>query len=160
MKKYNQPKKGAISRIVIFTLFWLFVQIVVISILAQIGLCPSNFFPAGRYGVRGVIGVFYGIACYCLGLVYTIVGVVVSERMGINTKRWWKSVGYCFLVYVIVTTVGMLAVQGEWFREGFWVFLLDMWFAPVLWLAELEIVHLYWENQRRLYLERSENEEV
>ena len=54
----------------------------------------------------------------------------------------------------------MLAVQGEWFLEGFWVFLLDMWFAPVLWLAELEIVHLYWENQRRLYLERSENEEV
>ncbi len=83
----------------------------------------------------------YTIACCVVGLVYTIVGSVILEKVPINTKRWWAIVGCCYVLFMILTAAGMLMVQGAWFWEGYGAFLLDVWLAPLLWLGEIELFY-------------------
>ena len=150
-------KIGPLGRITLSTLFWLCIQICVIIALEILGLLPSRLFHVGLYGIQGTIaGYVYTHVCCIVGVVYTITGAIIMEKEAINSKRWWLIVGGNYLLFIIVTAIGMLYAQGAWFWEGYGAYLLDVWFAPILWLVEIEIVHLYWTNQRQKYLSKTD----
>lgn len=147
-------KMGTVGRVILSVLFWLCVQVCVIIAIEILGLLPSRLFHVGLYGIQGSIaGYVYTNACCIVGLIYTITGCIILERVKINTKQWWVIIGCCFGLYMIITAIGMYSAQGAWFWEGYGAYLLDVWLAPLLWLAEIELVHLYWSNQRKKYLE-------
>ena len=145
---------GLIGRVTLSTMFWLCIQVCIILAVEILRLLPSNLFHVGLYGIQGSIaGYVYTWACCIVGLVYTMIGSIILEKIPINTKRWWITVGICYTLYMILTAVGMLTAHGAWFWEGYGVFLLDVWLAPLLWLGEIELVHLYWSKQRKEYLD-------
>ena len=146
----KQLKKGSLLSIILTTLFWLCVQVCVIIAIEILVLLPSRLFHVGPYGIRGAVARYaFTWACCLVGLVYTITGSIIIEKVPINTKRWWIIVGCCYALFMIITGAGMLAVQGAWFWEGYGVYILDVWLAPLLWLGEIELFHLYLSNQMK-----------
>ena len=146
----NKLKKGSVFNIILTTLFWLCVQVCVIIAIEILGLLPSRLFHVGLYGIKGAVaGYAYTRACCLVGLVYTITGSIIVEKVSINTKRWWIIIGCCYALFMILTATGMLAAQGAWFWEGYGAYLLDVWLAPLLWLGEIELFYLYLSNQMK-----------
>jgi hypothetical protein len=87
-------------------------------------------------------------------IVYTIIGVVINNRIPINTKRWWAVIGILYAAYLVLSFLGGSLIGGQWFWDGTGIYLMSVvWLAPLLWLGEMEIVHWYWSNQRKKYLE-------
>ena len=142
----------AIWRILLTTLFWLCIQLCVILALEILGFLPSRLFNVRLYGIQGAVASYiYTWACCIVGLVYTVTGSILLEKVSINSKRWWIIAGCCYALYMVSTAAGFLVLQGDWFWEGYGAYLLDVWLAPILWLAEIEIFHFYWSYQRKVY---------
>ena len=138
------------ARIILSTFLWLCVQLCVILTIEMLNLLPSNLFHIELYGIQGAIAWdCYTIACSIIGIVYTFVGSIILEKNTINTKKWWITIGVCYSLYMVLTACGMLAYMGEWFWEGYGVYLLDVWLAPLLWLAEIEIFYRIKTEQRK-----------
>lgn len=143
---------GLVGRVTLTTLFWLCVQVCIMLAVEILLLLPSDQFHVSLYGSTGAIaGYAYSWTCCIIGLVYTITGSIILETIPINTRRWWIVVGICYGLYMVLTGAGMLFILGEWFWKGYGAYLLDVWLAPLLWLGEIEVVHLYWSKQRAAY---------
>lgn len=133
---------------------WLLVQCVVLYILGQFNVSIAGLFPIIAYAnIKIIVPMFvYRIACRKVIMVYTIVGTIVNNFLEVNSKKWWITIFILYLVYMILTLLGMMDAMGEWFFEGFGVLIFDVWMFPLLWLGELEIWH-YIQQRRKLAVE-------
>ena len=129
--------KGEIGRGLLLFLFWMTVQTVVIILLDSFRLLPSTVgialgwegaFLKAHYWFFALD--YHSFICGCIGCVYTAVGCALLSNNGLNTPRWWRKSLLWYTVYVALTAT----LAGE---IGSYV--LDIWFAPLLWLLELEI---------------------
>lgn len=122
---------------------WLLVQRVVLYILGQFNVSIAGLFPIIAYAnIKIIVPMFvYRIACRKVIMVYTIVGTIVYNFLEVNSKKWWITILILYLIYMILTLLGMMDAMGEWFFEGFGVLIFDVWMFPLLWLGELEIWH-------------------
>lgn len=124
----------------------IFIQICGIVAFGIVGLLPSILFPAGFiYGPIGtLVGIVYTRNCCIVGLAYTIIGTIILEKVPINTNRWWIIIGFCYVLFMILTAAGWPAQA-----EGYVVYLLDVWLAPLLWLGEIELFHYYLSSKMK-----------
>lgn len=111
-----------------------------------------------RYtGVKGNMVLYAFFICFYIAmLIYTLVGSIILNCIPINTRKWWKKIGIFYIHYLALTVFGAAFIARDWFWEGHAnLLLLFTWLAPLLWLAEIEAVHLYWNNQRKEFLDPS-----
>ncbi len=117
-------------------IFWMLVQVIIIVFLEGAGLLPSRIGAALGWEPLHIImhhGYdFYTELCFYIGIAYTGVGCILLTMHGINTPKWWKAFLLCYFVYVLLTAVFGLEIGS---------LILDIWFAPIIWLGELELVH-------------------
>ena len=133
--------KTAISIIV-----WLFVQILIIALLYGMGEVPSAVI-MNRLGWGGLSGVEWALnykllfvpLCYVICLIYTIAGVVVTNRIPMHSKRWWSVAIICYAVFLAITGIGSYIAVGQPFYDGCGTAVIDVWMAPLLWLGEVEL---------------------
>ena len=128
-----------IGRGILLLLFWLPMQAIIIIILEELHLLPSHLGialgweadpPDGHSLFRYVD--LYTEACAFCGFTYTAIGCVLLSEYGLNSGKWWKKFSLWYLAYFILTWL---------FFFGAGSIHLDIWFAPLLWLGELELVH-------------------
>lgn len=140
-------------KITMKTLFWLIIQAGILSnaLSLAITLDPYHY---RYYGLWGSMTMYVFDVCFTLALiVYTIIGVIINNRIPVNTSKWWKVIGICYAAYLVFTFLGGALIEGQWFWDGTGIYLMAVvWSAPMLWLGEIEIVHWYWSNQRNKYL--------
>ena len=72
-----------------------------------------------------------------IGFIYTLVGSILVSHIGLGGRKFWIWFASLYVLYLIVTLVGMMRAEGAWFFEGFGCYILDVWMAPLLWLGEL-----------------------
>ena len=133
--------KSTISIIV-----WLFVQILIIALLYGMGAVPSAVI-MNRLGWGGLSGVEWALnyellfvpLCYVICLIYTIAGVVVTNRIPMHSKRWWIITAICYVAFLIITGAGLYLATGYAFYDACGAAIIDVWLAPLLWLGEIEL---------------------
>lgn len=148
----NKAKRIAqkVIKILGQSIAWMLVQLVVLVLLGMVELSPAGIiFYLLHLRVGRFDGIVYNIACILIGMVYTLIGTIVCNTVKINSKTWWLTVSTLYLIYMIVTCVGMMHDMGEWFYEGYGFLILDVWLAPLLWLGELELWHHFMEKLKR-----------
>lgn len=125
-------------------IFWVLFQVTVILFLELVGIRPSKLFGASFFGgpAGGITASMFYATCFILCVIYTWVGLWINEKHSFNSSHWWKVVGWSYLAFAIISILGLYAFIGEWFREGFGWYIVDVWFAPILWLLELELFDL------------------
>lgn len=140
-------------------LVWLPVQFIVIIILESLKILPSDWFLEKSKVYSGPTGdlfnYYYTIFCCIIGVLYTIAGCYIMERHDINTKKAWKWTALSFFTYLAVTTITLFAAKSIFPIKDYWFMLLDVWLAPILWLAEIEILHSFRKDNASTQKERS-----
>ena len=124
-------------------LFWIALQIGVITFLECIGIRPHRFIGKGLYfggPGGGLIAMGFYFVCFCLCSTYTIVGLWLNKKLQMNSHRWWKTVAILYLVYVVLCVGGLYYFIDDWFFEGYGAYAADVCAAPLLWLGELELL--------------------
>lgn len=138
MKPYTSWGKP--MKIISSVAFWLPVQLLFIIVIESFGLLPSNLSP-DKCGFGGPKGFFvnldYTCACCCIGFIYTLVGSILVSHIGLGGRKFWIWFASLYVLYLIVTLVGMMQAEGAWFFDGFGCYIFDVWMAPLLWLGEL-----------------------
>lgn len=125
--------------------FWVIFQIGIILILESFGFRPSRFIPGcSSFGgpAGGICAMSFYATCFFLCIVYTWLGIILSDRLGINSPKWWRLLIILYVAYAAICTLGLYFVIGEWFFDGFGAYAADVCFAPLLWLGELELMCL------------------
>lgn len=145
MKKYQDwslPRK-------IFTniAFWLPMQLLIIIFIEYLGILPSNLIQGKEwlFGIQGTFANFaYTVACCIMGLVYTIIGSILISKVPLGSRKFWIWFTSLYVIYMGLSLHGMMQYEGAWFFEGYGCYILDVWFAPLLWLGELFLSkHIY-----------------
>lgn len=141
------------NKSVITVLFWLLIQAGILNnaLSFAIALDPYRF---RYYGIWGSMTMNVFDLCFTFTVIaYTIIGVVINNRIPINSRKWWKTISICYATYLVLTFIGGALIGGQWFWDGTGVYLIAVvWIAPVLWLGEMEVVHWYLSNQQKKYL--------
>ena len=147
-----QIKKEKVTIVILSVLFWLIIQAGILSnaLSLAIALDPCSF---RYYGIWGSMTMYVFNVCFTLAVItYTIIGVIINNRIPINTKKWWKAVGIFYAAYLVLSFLGGVLIGGQWFWDSTSIYLMAVvWIAPVLWLGEMEIVHWYWRYQRKKF---------
>lgn len=119
--------------------FWLPMQAIIIGLLDASGILPSTIAIALGWGGQPLTSHhfpfaidYYTTVCAYIGAAYTAVGCFLLSAYNINTSKWWKSVVIWYVAYLILTALLIPSIGS---------LILDIWFAPVLWLGELELVN-------------------
>lgn len=145
---------GKAIKIISSIAFWLPVQLLFIIIIESLGLLPSNLSPdkCGFGGPAGFLtNLAYTRACCIIGLIYTLVGSTLVSCVGLGGRKFWIWFASLYVLYLIVTLVGMMRAEGAWFFEGFGCYIFDVWIAPLLWLGELFLAkYFYYRKDNRL----------
>lgn len=145
----NWSKTGKIFSSIVF---WLPVQLMIILVVEYLGILPSNLSPnkCGFGGpAGGITNMVYTFCCCITGLIYTIAGSILIARVGLGTKKFWIWFAGLYATYLVVTLLGMMANEGEWFNYGFGCYVLDVWYAPLLWLGELFLAKWIFDSCRK-----------
>ena len=136
----NKKEVRQIGRGILLLLFWLPIQAIIIIILEELHLLPSYLgialgWPADPPGGHTLFRLFdeYTELCLFCGFTYTSIGCVLLSEYGLNTGKCWKKFTLWYLAYFILTWL-------VFFDSGSTH--LDVWFAPILWLGELELARL------------------
>ena len=126
-------------------LFWFLVQIGFIVLLYNMGLFPSrivldNLLWAGQSSLKWAFS-YLSIIPYCLVicLIYTVVGIIVTKHVPIHSKKWWIIASVCYLVFLIISGLCSYLMTGYAFYDSYGFAIIDIWFAPILWLGEVEL---------------------
>ena len=147
-------KTRNIRKIILEVLFWLIIQAGILNnaLSFAIMLDPFRF---RYYGIWGSMTMYVFYLCFTFTvIVNTIIGVVINDRIPINSRKWWKAASICYVIYLLLSTLGAALIGKQWFWDGFGNYLMAVvWLAPVLWFAELEIVHNYLTNQHKSFLD-------
>lgn len=119
--------------------FWLPIQAIIIGFLDAFGILPSTIAIALGWGGQPLTSHhfpfaidYYTTVCAYIGAAYTAVGCFLLSAYNINTSKWWKKVAVWYVAYLLLTAL-LIPEIGS--------FILDVWFAPVLWLGEIELVN-------------------
>ncbi len=146
------PHKGqklAIGEEFIIYFFWLLVQTFVIIILEELHLLPGDMLGVQidyRYYTFNIDT--YTYACIIVGGFYTAVGCLIMILHEVNSRGWWfRMIGW----YLLYLPLSFLAF---YYEVGWRV--ADVWFAPVLWVGEIELV---WYIQKKKQAETDRLEE-
>ena len=102
------------------------------------------------------VGQAFIVGYAAVAVIYTLCGSCIMAFCKINSKSWWISMGVCFVVYFAVTIIGALLTVGQPYIYDALEGVAILWFGALLWLGEIELVHFYWQGQRRKYLGNSE----
>ena len=145
-------------RVILKVLFWLIIQAGILNnaLSFAIMLDPFRF----RY-----YGIWVSMTMYVFDLyftftviAYTIIGVVINDRIPINSRKWWKTISICYATYLVLTFLGGALIGGQWFWDGTGIYLIAVvWIAPVLWLGEMEVVHWYLNKRHNDYNNQKSN---
>lgn len=139
-----KSKAGKVGSVLLSTLFWLCIQVSVLFALGVLGIFPSRLFDAELHGIT----VYAYLIWFCIAVfAYTLIGSIILEKVMINSKRWWIIIASFYALFMILTAIGMA------FTRTYFVFLLNVWLAPLLWLAEIEVFHCYLSKQREKYFQ-------
>lgn len=124
--------------------FWILFQVTFILVLELLGLRPSRLFGASYFGgpAGGISAYSFYFTCLILCVAYTWIGLLMNNKYPLNSSHWWKAVVVLYVAYAVISIVGLYAFIGEWFFDGFGQYIADVWFAPILWLGELEVFNL------------------
>ena len=141
------------KRILVKILFWFFVQIGFVVLLYHLGFIPSNIVLngliwGGNSGFKWSLNYAMIVVPLCVlcCLIYTIVGVVVTSKVPVHSKRWWIIASICYLLFLAITGVGSFLATGYAFYDSYGFAIIDIWIAPLLWLGEVELF-LWIENK-------------
>ena len=134
-------------------IIWVIVQLVVIALLYNLGLIPSHIVLdrlvwGGTSGFKWALSYAIYFVPYCLliCLIYTIVGVLVTKKVPIHSKRWRILAESCYVAFLIITGLGFYLVTEYAFYDSYGAAVIDVWLAPLLWLGEVEVY--LWINER------------
>ena len=124
-----------------YYLFWVMFQVFGLYFLEMMEIEPGDLVGKPRLGgpAGGISYISFESVRLIAILIYTGIGVRILLKYGINNKTWWKKVGFWYIVYVAIASIGMYLTMGAWFREGYGLYLIDVLYLPILWLLELEI---------------------
>ena len=127
-------------------IIWVIVQLAVIALLYNLGLIPSRIVLdklawGGNSGFKWALSYAIYFVPYCLliCIIYTIVGVLVTKKVPIHSKRWWIIAVSCYVAFLIITGAGFYLVTGYAFYDSYGAAVLDVWIAPLLWVGEAEL---------------------
>lgn len=119
----------------VFFVCWLIVQTVVIIILEGFHLLPGDllgvelrprYYPFARVDV-------YTTMCGLVGIIYTGIGCIIMRLHEVNSSGWWLRMIGWYLLYLPLTYLFF------YYEIGWRV--ADVWFAPILWVGEIELVY-------------------
>ena len=130
----------------LYYISWVIIQWFVLGSLYDIRFGPSNLIAAPP--LRGITVLLFSGNLWLIILIYTLVGLIILLKHGINTKQWWKKISVWYLVYALISSLGMLWVMKAWFWEGYGLYLIDVLCLPLLWLLELELC--LWMNPKKI----------
>lgn len=146
-------------KLILSVLFWLLIQAGILNnaLSFAIALDPNSY---RYYGIWGSMTMNVFDLCFTFTVIaYTIIGVVINDRIPINSRKWWKTISICYATYLVLTFLGGALIGGQWFWDGTGIYLMAfVWIAPLLWLGEMEIVHWYLSNQRKQFLKTQTSE--
>lgn len=138
------------TTVILSVLFWLLIQAGILSdaLSFAIALDPNRLL---YYGLWGNMNMYVFEVCFTLAVItYTIIGVIINNHISINSKRWWKAIIICYVVYLVLSVLGGAFIGEQCFWDGTGTHLMTVvWIAPVLWLGEIEIAHWFCYNQRK-----------
>ena len=142
--------KREIGRGLFLFIFWMIVQAVVIVFLDLFSMLPSTIGIALGWGGEYLRAHTWHFAldyhsCFCgvIGCSYTAIGCMLLSNYGLNSAKWRKKFLMWYFVYVALTSILAFEIGS---------YALDIWFAPLLWLLELELYNILYirYNKRRL----------
>ena len=127
-------------------LFWFLVQIGIIALLYHIGFIPSHLVLdrltwGGNTGFKWALNYTLKVVPLCVitCLIYTIVGVVVTKKVPIHSKKWWTITSIFYLTFLTISGVWAFLATGYAFYNSYGFAIIDIWIAPLLWLGEVEL---------------------
>ena len=115
--------------------FWMLFQAFVIGLLESIHLLPGDLLGIDfdyNSDIHGYPEVFT-LYCGMVGLIYTTIGCFILRLHEVNSKGWWIRVCVWYVVYL------PLAFLAFYYEIGWRV--VDVWFAPILWVGEIELIY-------------------
>lgn len=132
-------------RAVLKTVPWILLQLLVEGVLEALGLMPSIWFRGIDFQFHGfgtVMASFYHMdVTFELMAVYTLVGCLVMEFLGLFNRRFMVTVSALYVLYVVMVIPLFRHYAGSW-SEEFWFFLADYLILPLLWFFEIVAVEI------------------
>ena len=135
-------------------LFWVPMQTILIILQERIELLPSRM--ATALGWKAIypdpyhhtfILDDYTALCGFIGCAYTAVGCVLLSAYGLNTTKWWKGFLLWYMAYIPLTMIFIPSIGS---------LVLDVWLAPIVWLGELELIHLIQSKVSKLKMKNKQ----
>ena len=127
-------------------ILWLVVQLSIIALLYNVGFIPSHIVRCrlswgGNSGFKWALNYMLYFIPYCVLICinYTIVGVLVTRKVPIHSKKWWIIAASCYVAFLIITSLGFYLVIGYAFYDAYGAAIIDVWLAPLLWFGEVEL---------------------